>query len=51
MENNVKKVYEAPIFQVFIVELEQGIAAASGNSSESLSDWDSGTGGGSNGDF
>lgn len=40
-----------PTMQVFIVELEQGIAAASGNSSESLSDWGDGTGGGSNGDF
>ncbi|WP_187773930.1 hypothetical protein [Sphingobacterium hotanense] len=51
MKNNVKKVYEAPAMQVYIVELEQGIAAASGNASETLSDWTDGTGGNSNGDF
>jgi len=51
MKNNVKKTYEAPAMQVHIVELEQGIAAASGSADATLSDWNEGTGGGSNGDF
>jgi len=53
MKNNVNKVYEAPSMTVLVVELEQGIAAASGSASPSPSvdDWTGGTDGTSNGDF
>lgn len=51
MKNNEKKIYETPTMQVHLVELEQGIAAASGSADTTLSDWNEGPGGGSNGSF
>lgn len=50
---NENKVYEAPEMKVLTVELEQGIAGASGAASPdpSVDDWTGGTGGSQNGDF
>lgn len=48
MKNQEKLAYEAPEMKVLVVELEQGIAAASsvGSSTPSINDWGSGRGDG-----
>ncbi|MVZ63633.1 hypothetical protein [Sphingobacterium humi] len=38
MKTQLKKTYEAPSMEVLVVELEQGIAAASLNSSPQIDD-------------
>lgn len=52
MKNQEKLAYEAPEMKVLVVELEQGIAAASsvGSSTPSINDWGEGGGGGGNWD-
>lgn len=48
MKNQQKLAYEAPEMEVLVVELEQGIAAASnvGSVSPSINDWGGGDNGG-----
>lgn len=49
-----KKTYEAPLIQVFSVELEQGIAAgsvATGTPTPDVDQWGNGSEGTGNGDF
>lgn len=48
MKNQQKLAYEAPEMEVLVVELEQGIASASG--APSINDWGSGDSGGGNWD-
>lgn len=55
MKNNENKIYEAPSMKVLIVELEQGIAAASGSANPStpasVDDWTGGVDGTGRADF
>lgn len=48
MKNQEKLAYETPNMEVFTIELEQGIAAASnvGTSDPSVNDWGDGASGG-----
>lgn len=53
MKTEKKEVYVRPKLDVHVIELEQGIAAGSGNVSPDLSadDWGNGSGDTQNGDF